>query len=138
MADKVMLDNLTKAAKEAADVEFPREWFAGGTVGDFRIEPIRTAAELSKYAYHFHNCATQYAHQIADESCFFYVVFEGDELRAMVQIAKNNNGRIGVSQLQGPRNTEVSTELKAAIDAWRKTCKSPEKSRPVEASEATL
>ena len=124
-----------QAEKEAADVEFPQEWFEGGTVGTFRIEPVRTAPELSRYAYRLHNCATQYAHQIADKNCFFYVVFEGDELKAMIEISNSERG-ITMSQLKGPRNSEVSTELKVAVDSWRKTCKAPEKSQPVEVSEA--
>jgi hypothetical protein len=115
-----------QAETQAADVEFPQEWYEGGTVGDFRIEPIRTAPELSKYAYHFHNCATSYAHDIANERCFFYVVFEGDDLKAMLQI-KRRGGSASVDQLKGPRNTEVSAELKSAIKTWTTTCKRPEK-----------
>ena len=139
-----------QAAKDAADVEFPQEWYEGGIVGNFRIEPIRTAPELSKYGYHLHNCATQYAHQIADGNCFFYVVFEGDELKAMFEIkptvltrnsrANGGNIRSGVrtTQLQGPRNSEVSEELKTAVDSWSHECKPPAKPQPVEVSEAVL
>ena len=77
-----------QAETEAADVEFPQEWFEGGTVGDFRIAPVRTSGELSRYAYHLHNCATSYAHGVADGSCFIYVVFEGDELKAMLELSR--------------------------------------------------
>ena len=110
---------------EAAGVEFPQEWYAGGTVGDFRIEPIRTSAELSKYAYHFHNCATGYAHEVAKGSCFIYVVFEGDELRAMLEITGKARTRANLSQLKGPRNIEVSEELRAAVHTWWESAKRP-------------
>ncbi len=124
-----------QAETEAADVEFPQEWYEGGTVGSFRIEPVKTAAELSRYAYHLHNCATSYAHQIANENCFFYVVFEGDDLKAMFEIQSGGRGA-RMAQLQGPRNSEVSAELKTAVDSWCKTCKRPAKSQLIETSEA--
>ncbi len=113
-----------QAKIEAADVEFPQEWYEGGTVGNFKIDPVRTSVELSRYAYLLHNCATSYAHQIANKTCFFYVVFEGDELKAMLEIKPGGRG-VSVSQLQGPRNSEVSTELQAAVDSWRKMFYSP-------------
>ena len=122
-----------QAETEAADVEFSQEWYEGSSVGDFKIEPVRTAAELSRYAYRLRNCATSYAHQIANEDCFFYAVFEGDDLKAMLEIDHGGRG-INVSQLQGPQNSAVSVELKAAVDSWRKTCKPPAKSELVEAS----
>ena len=106
-----------QAETQAADVEFPQEWYEGGTVGDFQIEPIRTAVELSKYAYHFHNCATSYANDIANGRCFLYVVFEGDDLKAMVEIDRNRSA-VGVGQVKGLRNGEVSEELTAAVDTW--------------------
>ena len=107
----------------AADVEFPQEWYVGGTIGDFRIEPVRTAVELSRYAYLLHNCATGYAREIADGESFFYVVFEGEELKAMLEIS--NPTRAAIDQLKGSRNTEVSTELRAAVDSWWGTRKRP-------------
>jgi hypothetical protein len=113
-----------QAAKEAADVEFPQEWYEGGTVGDFRIEPVRTSAELSQYAYRFHNCVTSYARQVADESCFIYIVFEGDEPKAMLEIENRIDG-VGVSQIKGPRNSEVSPELRTAVSTWWDTRKRP-------------
>ena len=115
-----------QSEKAAADVEFPQEWYAGGTVGEFRIEPIRTSEELSRYAYHFHNCATSYAHRVANGSCFFYVVLEGDKLSAMLEIS--GRGRVGVTQLKGLRNIEVSAELRAAVNSWWDTCKRPAES----------
>ena len=117
-----------QSVKEAADVEFPQEWYEGGTVGDFRIEPVRTSANLSRYAYQFHNCATSYAHKIADGECVFYVVFEGEDLKAMLEIS--GVGRAAIAQLKGLRNSEVSAELRAAVDSWRNTCKRP--TEPVE------
>ena len=108
-----------QAETQAADVEFPQEWYEGGTVGDFRIEPIRTAPELSKYAYHFHNCATSYAHDIANGRCFLYVVFEGDDLKAMLEIIRKGRGA-SVDQLKGLRNSEVSEELTTAVNTWFK------------------
>ena len=113
---------------EAADVDFPEEWFEGGVVGEFRIEPIRSSAELSKYAYHFHNCATSYAHDVANGKSFIYVVFEGDELRAMLEIDKHGRSRANLGQLKGPRNVEVSAELRAAVDSWWESCKHPTES----------
>ena len=110
---------------EAADVDFPEEWYAGDVVGEFRIEPIRTSEELSKYAYHFHNCATSYAHDVANGKSFIYVVFEGDELRAMLEIEKRGSRRASLGQLKGPRNIEVSAELRTAVDSWWDTCKRP-------------
>ena len=112
-----------QSEKTAADVEFPEEWYVGGTVGDFRIEPIRTAVELSRYAYLLHNCATGFARGIADGGSFFYVVYEGDELKAMLEIS--NPARAAIDQLKGSRNTEVSTELSAAVQSWWGTRKRP-------------
>jgi len=108
-----------QAVKQAADVEFPQEWFESGTVGDFRIEPVRTSAELSKYAYYFHNCATSYAHNIANGHCFLYVVFEGGDLKAMLEIIRKGRGA-SVDQLKGLRNSKVSEELETAVNTWFK------------------
>ncbi len=127
--------SVRRAEKEAADVEFPQEWHEGGSVGNYLIKPVRTSAELSKYSHRLRNCATSYAHQFADESCFLYVVFEGDTLKALLEISNRGRG-VGVSQLLGPRNSEVSTELKAAVDFWWKECKRPAKSQPIETAEA--
>jgi len=124
-----------QAETQAADVEFPEPWYEGGDVGDYHIEPMRTAVELSKYAYHFHNCATSYAHDIAKGRCFLYVVFEGDDLKAMLEIIRKGRGAC-VDQLKGLRNSEVSEELKSAVDAWWKECKPPVKSQPIEVSAA--
>ena len=96
-------------------------------VGEFRIEPIRTSTELSKYAYHFHNCATSYAHQVANGDCFIYVVFEGDDLRAMLEIKKHGS-HANLGQLKGLRNIEVSEELRSLVDLWWKSCKRPTES----------
>ncbi len=108
-----------QAETQAADVEFPQEWYEGGAVGDFQIEPIRSSVELSKYAYHFRNCATSYAHNIANGHCFLYVVFEGGDLKAMVEIIRKGRGA-SVDQLKGLRNSEVSEELKTAVNTWFK------------------
>ena len=120
-----------QAEKAAAAVEFPQEWFEGGAVGDFRIEPVRSGTELNKYAYHFHNCATSYAHRIANGHCFLYVVFECDDIKAMLEIVMR-----GIGELKGPRNSEVSSELKTAVDTWWKNRKAPAKSQSVEVAEA--
>ena len=122
-----------QAETAAADVEFPQEWFEGGTVGNIRIEPIKTAVELSRYAYLFHNCATSYAHRIADENCFLYVVFEGEDVKAMLEIESDEAG-VRMGDLKGPRNNEVSGELRAAADTWWDERKCPAKSQPVEAA----
>ena len=55
-----------------------------------------------------------------------YVVFEGDDLKAMLEINRKGRGA-SVDQLKGLRNSEVSEELKAAIKTWTTTCKRPEK-----------
>lgn len=123
-----------QAETAAADVEFPEPWFEGGTVGNIRIEPIKTAVELSRYGYLLHNCATSYAHRIAADNCFLYVVFEGEDLKAMLEIESDEDG-VSMADLKGPRNEEVSEELKAATDTWWEACKSPAKSRLVEVSE---
>jgi len=115
-----------QAETQAADVEFPQEWFEGGTVGDFRIEPVRMSTELSLYAYHLHNCATSYAHRIAEGSCFIYVVFEGDKLKAMLNINRARGLRFG--ELKGLRNSAVSAELRTAVDTWWTNRKAPPKS----------
>ena len=78
-----------------------------------------------------HNCATGYAREIADGESFFYVVFEGEELKAMLEIS--NPARAAIDQLKGPRNTEVSTELSAAVQSWWKS-----RQRPGESVENTV
>ena len=124
-----------QSEKEAANVEFPQEWFEGGAVGNFRIEPVRTAVELSRYAYQFHNCATSYAHDIANGHCFLYVVFENDALKALLEI-KNHGRTVSMVQLKGPRNSEVSDEMIAAVNTWWKERKTPAKT--IEVSAAAL
>ena len=105
------------AVTEAADVEFPEPWFKGGEVGGYRIEPIKTAPDLSRYAYRLHNCATSYAHQIAEGRCFLYVVIEDDEPKAMLDLTRDDK-HIKLSQLTGPCNQVVPEELTAAVDTW--------------------
>ena len=105
------------AVTEAADVEFPEPWYEGGNVGDYHIEPIKTAPELSRYAYRLHNCATQYAHQIAEGCCFIYVVLQSDTPKAMVELIRNGK-HAELSQLKGPCNGQVSEELETAVNTW--------------------
>jgi hypothetical protein len=80
---------------------------------------IQATTALSKYAYYFHNCATSYAHNIANGHCFLYVVFEGGDLKAMLEIIRKGRGA-SVDQLKGLRNSEVSEELKTAVNTWFK------------------
>ena len=105
------------AVTKAADVEFPEPWLESGEVGDYHIEPIKTAPELSRIAYRLHNCATSYAHQIAGGYCFLYVVIEGDAPKAMVELSWNGK-HAELSQLKGPCNEGVSEELTMAVNTW--------------------
>ena len=81
------------------------------------IEPIKTAPELSRYAYQMHNCSSTYAHTIATGRCFLYVVLQENIPKAMVELERSH-GRAVLSQLQGPCNEVVSEELGAAVDTW--------------------
>lgn len=105
------------AVAEAADVEFPAPWIEGGQVDGYQIEPIKTAPELSRYAYQMHNCSSTYAHTIATGRCFLYVVLQENIPKAMVELERSH-GRAVLSQLQGPCNEVVSEELGAAVDTW--------------------
>ena len=107
------------AETKVDDVAFPEPWFEGGTVGDYQIEPIKTAPELGRYAYRFHNCAATYAHRVAAGRCFLYVVRQGDVPKAMLQLERDCDGT-SLGQLVGPRNDDVSEELRTAVGTWFK------------------
>ena len=107
------------AVTAAADVEFPDPWYKGGNVNGYRIEPITSSPDLSRYAHRLHNCATSYAHRIADGCCFLYVVLQEDIPKAMVELTRPA-ARTIISQLTGPRNAFVSDELDAAVNTWLK------------------
>ena len=105
------------AVTKAADVEFPEPWYEGGDIGDYRIEPIRTAPDLSRYAFRLHNCATSYTHDVARGKCFLYVVLQEDNPKAMVELKRDDEGTV-LSQLKGPCNQYASEELEAAVNTW--------------------
>ncbi len=109
--------HLRAAGTKAADVAFPEPWYEGDTVNDYRIEPIRTATELSRYAYRFHNCASTYAHNVARGDCFLYVVLKSNTPMAMLEL-KRDDIHTKLSQLKGPRNKGVSEELTTAVNRW--------------------
>jgi len=98
-------------------VLFPEPWYKGADVDGYRIEPIETAPDLSRYAYRLHNCATSYAHQIAAGNCFIYVVLQEDIPTAMVELSRPGDRTI-ISQLTGPCNEAVSDELSDAVCTW--------------------
>ena len=105
------------AETKAADVAFPEPWREGGAVGEYQIEPLRTAPELGRCAYHLHNCSATYAHRVAAGRCFLYVVSQADTPKAMVQLSLVNQD-ITLDQISGPRNDEVPGELEAAVKTW--------------------
>ncbi len=107
----------------AADVEFPEPWYDGGTVGDYRIEPIRTAVELARHAHRLHNCAATYTGVVVSGVGFLYMVFDAqapEAPRAMLEVRRNQYGenRPQLGQLVGPCNEEVSEELGNAARSW--------------------
>ena len=106
-----------QAVKRAADVEFPEPWYDGGKVGDYQIEPIKAAPDLSRYAFRLHNCATSYAHKVARGKCFLYVVLQEDIPKAMVEL-KGDDKHARLSQLSGPCNEYVGEELETAVNTW--------------------
>lgn len=108
------------AETRAADVAFPEPWREGGTVGEYQIEPLRTAPELGRCAYHLHNCSATYAHRVANGQCFLYVVSQADTPKAMVQLVRDDGG-ITLDQISGPRNNEVPEELEKAVGTWFET-----------------
>ena len=106
--------HLRAAGTKAADVTFPEPWYGAGDIGDYHIEPIKTAPELSRYAYGFHNCASTYADDIANGYCFLYIVLKLDTPRAMLEL-KRDDRHTKLSQLKGPCNEQVSEQLTTAI-----------------------
>ncbi len=115
---------------KAADVEFPEPWYEGDTVGDYRIEPIRTAVELVSYGHRLHNCAVTYTGVVVSGAGFLYVVFDTqapEAPRAMLEVRRDQYGEneTHLGQLVGPCNEEVPKELGNAARSWLESKRAP-------------
>ena len=109
------------SSDEDGPIKFPEPWFDGDTVGDYRIEPVQTAAKLSLFAKMLRICAGGYASSVARGSCFLYVVFvvgeDNSRPRAMFDL-ENNRGYRSLGQLKGPCNQKAPKELETAVKGW--------------------
>jgi len=108
----------TRAAQtQAISVPFPTPWYTGGEAGEFCIAPITDAIELTRYAFALHNCASQYAREIAADCCFLYVVLHEDKPGAMLELVRAN-GVPRIRQLVGLCNAKVDKAVGKAAKTW--------------------
>lgn len=106
------------AVAKAADVPFPDPWVTGDTIDGYQIAPITNSADLAKFAYNLHNCATTYAQRIAKNDVYLYIVLEGDAPVAMLDLRRENDGRIRLFTTQGHCNHRPADEIIHAVRKW--------------------
>ena len=106
------------ATVQAANVTFPKPWYASGTVGDLTIEPLDSPVALSRAAHRLHNCSATYAGQVASGDVFLYAIRDAKTVVAMAELRRRVDDFPELHQLAGPCNAKVAKPVDQAVRKW--------------------
>ncbi len=84
--------------------------------GTDKIHPLTTLRQLKAEGEQQHNCVATYALRVAKRELYIYRVLEPE--RATLSIVKGAGGDWRLGELRGDRNSEVTPETTAMVDAW--------------------